>query len=211
MTWNQIFKKLKRKPCLFVIYLQKLKCKFSHLKSTPLLRDQCLESRFKFTHRVYKCIFVHISTGIWPQWNLDANSTAFLRHHFLFLHNRWPCSSAGETPSIWIFCCCTYIIYKKTTSIFQTMVCKQFLSKLSLLEKLKSCINTMESTDTASIQWIIIHSISGHCGIRCLTLYFDVSWYWVIGLSAIPHVPTPTFPFTLSGDANMLLFTYKKQ
>uniref|UniRef100_A0A0E9X7B3 Uncharacterized protein n=1 Tax=Anguilla anguilla TaxID=7936 RepID=A0A0E9X7B3_ANGAN len=28
-----------------------------------------------------------------------------------------------------------------------------------------------------------------------------------MGLSAIPHVPTPTFPFTLSGDANMLLFT----
>ena len=56
-----------------------------------------------------------------------------------------------------------------------------------------------------------IHNIWGHCGIRCLTLYFDVSWYWVIGLSAIPHVPTPTFPFTLSGDANILLFTYERK
>jgi len=46
-----------------------------------------------------------------------------------------------------------------------------------------------------------------HWGIRCLTLYFEVSLYWVMGLSAIPHVPTPTFPFTLSGDANILLFT----
>lgn len=56
-----------------------------------------------------------------------------------------------------------------------------------------------------------VQNILGHCGIRCLTLYFDVSLYWVIGLSAIPHVPTPTFPFTLSGDANMLLFTYKNK
>lgn len=39
------------------------------------------------------------------------------------------------------------------------MVCKQLLSKLSLLEKLKSCINTMENTDTASVQWIIIYTI----------------------------------------------------
>lgn len=40
------------------------------------------------------------------------------------------------------------------------MVCKQFLSKLPLLEKLKPCINTMESTDTASIQWVIIYIIN---------------------------------------------------
>ena len=39
------------------------------------------------------------------------------------------------------------------------MVCKQLLSKLSLLEKLKSCINTMENTDTTSVQWIIIYTI----------------------------------------------------
>lgn len=49
-----------------------------------------------------------------------------------------------------------------------------------------------------------------HWGIRCLTLYFEVSLYWVMGLSAIPHVPTPTFPFTLSGDANILLFTWRR-
>lgn len=50
-----------------------------------------------------------------------------------------------------------------------------------------------------------------HCGIRCLTLYLDVSLYWVMGLSAIPHVPTPTFPFTLSGEANILRFTWEEK
>lgn len=62
-----------------------------------------------------------------------------------------------ENPLYLIFFCCTYIIYKKTTSIFQTMVCKQFLSKLSLVGTNKSCINTMENTETASVQWIIIY------------------------------------------------------
>lgn len=59
-----------------------------------------------------------------------------------------------------------------------------------------------------SRRWIICTNYTlSHCGIKCLTLYLDVSLYWVIGLSAIPHVPTPTLPFTLSGDANMLFFT----
>ena len=107
------------------------------------------------------CVFILIVTGIWPQCNLDTNSKLY----WLF-YNITSCSYItgdlvpvqGKKPSIWIFFCsrCTYIIYKKTTSIFQTMVCKQFLSNLSLLEKRKSCINTMESTDTGSIQWIII-------------------------------------------------------
>lgn len=46
-------------------------------------------------------------------------------------------------------------------------------------------------------------------GIKCLTLYLEVSWYCVIGLSAIPHVPTPTLPVTLSGEAKILRFTCK--
>lgn len=45
----------------------------------------------------------------------------------------------------------------KLQQYFKTLVCKHLLSKLTLLEKLKSCINTMESTDTASIQWTIMY------------------------------------------------------
>lgn len=79
-----------------------------------------------------------------------------------------------------------------------------------LISKSYIYINAMESTDTASRRWIICtDNTVSHCGIKCLTLYLDVSLYWVIGLSAIPHVPTPTLPFTLSGDANMLFFTYQ--
>lgn len=120
-------------------------------------------------------------------------------------------SSAREPPSYWLLLDLHNTRGKKNSTIFQTLVCKQFLWKLSLLESLISRINTMESTDSASIIANYVHTVWNHWGIRCLTLYFDVSLYWVIGLSAIPQVPTPTFPFTLSGEANMLLLTCKTQ
>lgn len=157
---------------------------------------------------MYRCRFIDISAGtcLIGTRTQTPNSTASLKYHFLFDITVDLVAVQEKSCSIGLIFC-TYIIYKKTTSIFQTIVCKPCLSKLSLLEKLKSCINTMENADTTCTQWLIMYRILGHCGIKCLTLYFDVSWYWVIGLSAIPHVPTPTFPFTLSGDANMLLFT----
>lgn len=144
-----------------LLYVQKLKCKFGHLKSTPSLLfrlpivDQCLERSVKFSHRIDKRIY--------QVFGLGGTWTKTLR----LLYNTTSCSYvtgdlvpvSGTAPPPHRFFCCTYIIYKKTTSTSQTMVCKQFLSKLSLLEKPKLCINTMESTDTASIQWVIIYTI----------------------------------------------------
>lgn len=50
-----------------------------------------------------------------------------------------------------------YIYIYETTTIFQNIGVQALTFKLTLLEKLKSCINTMESTDTASIQWTIMY------------------------------------------------------
>lgn len=116
-----------------------------------------------------------------------------------------------ETPSNWSFFFIVVVHYIRKLH--------QYLKQWCGSNSFQSCLYSRNHVWTqleAPIQLVYsvllhLYNRARHWGIRCLTLYFDVSWYCVMGLSAMPHVPTPTFPFTLSGEAKMLRLTCKQR
>lgn len=141
MRWKQVFFLKNWEPNVYftVIYTEiKTLC---HLKSTPIIiiimfRLFRIQIQF-YTHQVYMCIYVYILMGIWPQWKLDANPIQTLQ----LLYTTSCSYMVGDLVSVQekspSFICFYYFfffklyLHKKTTSIFQIMVCKKFLSKLS--------------------------------------------------------------------------------
>lgn len=80
MRWKQLFLKNENKTMFIsLLYIQKLKHKFSHFKSTPLFMFRLLHTglAFKIQLQIYRCIFVHILEGIWPHWSLDTNGKLY--------------------------------------------------------------------------------------------------------------------------------------